>query len=166
MTRPPFDPYAILGALERARVSFVVVGALARVLHGSGEITDGVDITPSARQEHLERLQGALDELHARRPDGAGVDLATVDFDAEPVLRLDTDRGRLGVVRVPAGTRGYDDLRRAATREAIGHGLRIPVADPGDLLRMLNALEHHVDPSLVNVMRRVVELDIDGGISL
>ena len=38
-----FDPYAILHALESTRVAFVLIGALARVLHGSDEATAGVD---------------------------------------------------------------------------------------------------------------------------
>ena len=38
----------------------------------------------------------------------------------EPVLELTTDRGELKIVPQPAGTRGYDDLRRAATREPLG----------------------------------------------
>ena len=35
-----FDPYAILQALERQRVIYVVVGGLGRVLQGSDELTE------------------------------------------------------------------------------------------------------------------------------
>jgi hypothetical protein len=44
-----FDPYALLGALERRRVAYVVIGAFARVIHGADELTDGLDIVPSLR---------------------------------------------------------------------------------------------------------------------
>ena len=37
--KPPFDPYAILAALERRRVTYVVIGAFARVVQGAEEIT-------------------------------------------------------------------------------------------------------------------------------
>jgi hypothetical protein len=33
--RPRFDPYAILCELERARLGYVVIGGLARVIQGS-----------------------------------------------------------------------------------------------------------------------------------
>src|SRR4051794_10456269 len=46
-----FDPYAQLDALERHRVGYVVIGALARVIHGSSEVTRGLDIVPSLRED-------------------------------------------------------------------------------------------------------------------
>ena len=52
----PFDPYAILAALEAERIGYVVIGAFARVVHGSGETTDGIDIAPSLRGDDLRRL--------------------------------------------------------------------------------------------------------------
>ena len=166
MTRPPLDPYAILGALERGRIGYVLVGALARVLHGSDEITDGVDLTPSLRADNIDRLQAVVDELDARRPDGSRVTLAEVDREAEQVVRIRTSHGEIGLVWEPAGTRGYDDLRRPATREALGHGLRVSVASPADLARMLDALpEQNRSRDLVLAMRRIAELDQQRGIS-
>jgi hypothetical protein len=64
-----FDPYEVLQTLERHRVTYVVIGGLGRVIHGSTELTDGIDIVPSTREENLRRLGLALEELHARRPD-------------------------------------------------------------------------------------------------
>ena len=46
-----FDPYALLEALERHRVAYIVIGALGRVLHGSGELTGGLDIVPSMHED-------------------------------------------------------------------------------------------------------------------
>ena len=43
-------------------------------------------------------------------------------------VELTTDRGELKVILEPVGTRGYDDLRKAATREGIGRGVRPAVA--------------------------------------
>src|SRR5438034_3769916 len=51
-------------------VHYVVIGALGRVLHGTDERTDGLDIVPYVREENLQRLETALAELHARHPDG------------------------------------------------------------------------------------------------
>ncbi len=62
-----FDPYEVLQTLERHRVTYVVIGGLGRVIHGSTELTDGIDIVPSTREENLRRLGFALEELNARR---------------------------------------------------------------------------------------------------
>ena len=94
-TDDAFDPIAVLQALDRHRVTYIVVGALGRVIHGSGETTDGIDIVPSAREQNLRRLGLALEELRARRPDGRPLDLQH-NLSREPSLELHTDGGELG----------------------------------------------------------------------
>ena len=60
----------------------------------------------------------------------------------------------------PAGTRGgYDDLRRAATREPLGKGLRAQVASLGDLARMLAALGREQDQPALQQLRHLRELE-------
>ena len=59
----PFDPYAILTALERHRVAYLVIGALARVIRGTDETAHELEITPSRQPPNLTRLQHALSEL-------------------------------------------------------------------------------------------------------
>ena len=61
-----FDPYGVLRALDRHRVSYVTIGGFARVVQGTEEITRGVDIVPSTRPENLRRLEAALEEIGAR----------------------------------------------------------------------------------------------------
>jgi hypothetical protein len=136
-----------------------VSGAFARVIHGADEITRGIDVTPSTREENLRRLDVALEAINARRSDGREASLQTTDFEAEPVVELRTDRGEVNVVPFPEGTRGYDDLRRAITREPIGRGLRPAVASPGDLARMLSALGREQDIPRLMMMRRLIELE-------
>jgi hypothetical protein len=153
-----FDPYALLAALQARGVSFVVIGAFARVIQGTGEVTDGLDVTPSIRDENLSRLAKALDDLDARRLDGKPLDLAQL---RDRVVELVTRAGELKIVPEPAGSRGYDDLRRHAEREPLGRGVRPQVASPGDLARMLGALEReHEIPTLLRV-RRLIELERD-----
>ena len=60
-----FDPRLVLAALQRAGVSFVVIGGLARVIRGSDELTWGVDICPSVLDANRGRVEAALDELQA-----------------------------------------------------------------------------------------------------
>jgi hypothetical protein len=152
----PFDPRALLSVLDRHRVAFVVIGGLARVIEGTDEITRGVDITPSTKPENLRRLAEALDEL------GVG----ETELDPEEPTSVMTPNGELLVVPVPAGTRGYDDLRRAAIREPLGQGLRPAVASKGDLARMLSALGRDEDAEQLRQLRRLIELEHDIGLGI
>src|SRR5581483_7782470 len=95
---------------------------------------------PSTRAENLRRLDAALHELSASREDGRELTLDENAISAERVLELATPHGELKIIPEPVGTRGYDDLRRAATREPLGRGVRPSVASIGDLARMVSAL--------------------------
>jgi hypothetical protein len=159
VTRSHFDPYAILGEFESERISYVIVGALARVIQGSDELTDGVDITPSPRQRNLDRLQAALKRLNAERVDGEPLDLTEDTLRGSRILELRSDAGQIKIVLEPEGTRGYDDLRHRAGHEPIGVGLRPAVADPGDLVRMLEAFGREHDQFAVETMQRAIEID-------
>jgi len=150
---PPFDPYALLAALERERVSYVVVGAFARVVHGTAETTDGLDVVPSLREENLRRLGRALEELEAPEPALAEA-LAT----SEPVAAR-TRAGELRIVPEPWGTRGYDDLRLRTFRENLGRGARPQVASLVDCVRMLEASEREPDAERLLRLRRLMELE-------
>ena len=149
--RVPFDPYALLEALERNRVSYVVVGAFARVVHGTGEVTRGLDIAPSPREDNLRRLAQALNEFG--RPDDTPLTVG-----AEP-LSVDTSAGRVTVVPEPWGTRGYDDIRIRANRENLGRGLRPQIASTVDLVRMLDASPRPEDADRLQRLRRLMELE-------
>jgi hypothetical protein len=158
--RPPFDPYAILAALERRHVSYVVIGAFARVIQGAEEIAHGVDIAPSLRGGNLRRLEQALEDLGAARGKNKNVGLKEATIRDEMPFELRTIAGELKIVAEPAGTRGgYDDLRRAATREPIGKGLRPSIASTDDLARMLAALGREADLPKLRALRRLAELE-------
>jgi hypothetical protein len=156
---PPFDPYVLLTALERQRVTYVLIGGFARIIQGTEELTRGLDLTPSLRAENLRRLALALTDLDARLPTGKRPELDR-DLPRQAVLELRTEAGELKIVREPVGTRGgYDDLRRAATREPIGRGLRPRVASIGDLARMLAALGREQDRPPLQQLRTLAELE-------
>jgi hypothetical protein len=72
-----FDPIPILEVLQRHRVRFIVIGAIAAIAQGSPLPTEDVDVTPARDPENLERLAAALRELNAKlstRPEEEGVD--------------------------------------------------------------------------------------------
>ena len=161
-----FDPRGLLATLDRHRVTYIVVGAFARVVQGADEVTRGIDIVPSMREENLRRLDAALDELDADAVDGSGRSVAGNNKDVDSVKEFRTNRGELKVVPEPAGTSGYDDLRRAATREPLGQGLRPAVASTGDLARMLSALGREHDMPKLLALRRLAELEMSRGIEI
>jgi transcriptional regulator with XRE-family HTH domain len=152
--RPPFDPYAILAALEGQHVSYVVIGAFARIIQGADEVTHSVDVAPSVRGGNLRRLERALEVL------GVRVSLDEAAIRDRATLALRPAVGELKIVVEPAGTRGgYDDLRRGAGREPIGRGVRPAVASTADLARMLAALGRDADRPKLASLRRLQALE-------
>jgi hypothetical protein len=162
-----FDPLAIVAAFERQGASYVLVGALARVLQGADELTRGVDLTPSLREPNLERVEAALESLEAEAADRKKTPLQErIARGEEEVIRYRTRGGELKLVPRPEGTEGYDDLRRRARREYLGKGVRAQVASINDLARMLAAREREQDLERLLEMRRLHELERTIGRSL
>ena len=148
-----FDPYAIFEALDRHRVSYVVIGGFARVVHGSGERTGGLDISPSLREENLRRLGQALAEL------GGSDESRVAALAAADSTTIRTGVGEVRLIPTPWGTRGYDDLRIRAFRENLGRGVRPQVASLADCVRMLAASSRDVDTERLQRLRRLMELE-------
>ena len=159
--RQPFDPRVILAALERNYVDYVLIGGLARVLRGADEVTAGVDICPSCAPGNLERLDTARGELGGATG-GTAPRLDDERLAAQPVVAFTTASGLVNLVASPAGApNGFVDLRRTATNEDLGHGLRPLVASTGDLARMAAALGRDQDIARLRDLRRIIELEVD-----
>lgn len=159
-----FDPLAILAALEASYVDYVLIGGLAQVLRGVDVVTVGVDICPSFARGNADRLATAVSELTMDRPADALVDVTDEMLGAEAIVCVATGAGELAVVASPAGIpNGYVDLRRAATREDLGGGVRPLVASSGDLAAMAAALGREQDLKRLPMLRRIVELEVDRG---
>jgi hypothetical protein len=153
-----FDPRAIIDAFERNYVDYVLIGGLAQVLRGADIVTTGVDICPSFAKGNLERLNSAIAELRA--PPSRSRPLDEEALTEKPAVRVKLGTGEVKVIGAPAGIpNGFVDLRRAATREDLGHGLRPLVASSGDLAAMAAALDRKGDRERVAMLRRIVELE-------
>jgi hypothetical protein len=70
---------------------------------------------------------------------------------------LQTDAGPLDVVFAPAGTGGYDDLRRDAVEEEIG-AVRILFASLRDVIRMKEAANRPKDQAQLPALRQTLEI--------
>ena len=130
VTEPDFDPIGIFKVLDRARVTYVVIGALARVLQGTDELTDGVDVVPVMREENLRRLDLALGQLNARRRDGqkslalAGVDVLELgERHQDPAAAAD-DAKLVDDVVVEVVAADAESIRRLVRAERESSGRR------------------------------------------
>lgn len=152
----------MLRVLQEHDVLFVVVGVIAAIAQGSPIATRDLDVTPSQASDNYERLAAALAELDAklRLPDGTGL-----DFPIEPrylagntAWTLLTRFGVLDVVYVPAGTRGFDDLRRQAVELDLGTGKPVLVASLIDVIRMKEAAGRPKDQASLPALRQTLEI--------
>ena len=141
MSTPAFDPLLVLRILVEHGVRFVLIGGFAAAIRGSPVITGDVDMCYARRDENLERLAAALDELGAKLR-GAPSDVA-FQLDARTLREGDhftfaTNAGALDCLGTPAGTDGFADLDASATDEDLD-GLVVRVASVDDLIRMKRA---------------------------
>jgi hypothetical protein len=158
----PYRPDEILEVLERHRVRYVVIGGLAAELRGSPYITRDVDVTPARDRENFVHLAAALRELEAKLPvpdmdEPLDAPLDARSFDQATTWTYVTKHGNLDVALLPDGTRGYDDLRRGATREYITDSLQVSVAALADVIRSKEAAGREKDRVVLPTLRRVLE---------
>jgi hypothetical protein len=158
----PYRPDKLLEVLERHGVHFVVIGGLAAELRGSPYATRDVDVTPSRERANLGRLAVALQELNAKLliSDVEGPVEFPLDqhsFDWGTTWTFVTTHGFLDIALLPDGTRGYDDLRRGASRERITDTLEVSVASLADVIRSKEAAGREKDRAVLPVLRQVLE---------
>ena len=149
-----FEPLDAITVLERYRVRYVVIGAIAGRLLGSPTITRDLDICYARDDANLEALASALRELHARLR-GADADVP-FKLDAKTLrmgdsFTFETDAGDLDILATPAGTRGYDELIRTADELDLG-GFKVRVASIDALIQMKRAAGRPKDLIEVEVL--------------
>jgi hypothetical protein len=157
-----FDPAEVLRVLERHGVAYVVVGALAAAAHGAPVVTRDLDVTPARDAANLERLAFALRDLDARLrtasdPEGVAFPIDAGTLGTGELWTLTTRAGELDIVFEPAGTRGFDDLRRQATRLDLGEGLRVLFASLADVVRSKEAAGRAKDLAQLPLLRQTLE---------
>lgn len=152
---------APLVALDRHEVRYVVVGAVAAIAQGYPLTTHDLDVTPARDPDNIERLVGALRDLDAklRTPN----EPVAFPIDAKMLAggeawTLATNAGPLDLVFVPAGTTGYDDLRRDALEVDLGTGSPVLVASLRDVIRMKEASAREKDRAQLPALRRTLEI--------
>jgi len=136
-----FRPEAVIRLLGRHEVRYVLIGGLAAITHGAPLVTQDVDLCYARDADNLERLAGALREVHAELR-GAAPGLP-FRLDAQTLANGDvftftTDVGWIDIIGMPSGVAGYDDLARTADAFELFES-RVLVASVVDLIRMKRA---------------------------
>ncbi|CAN5543002.1 nucleotidyl transferase AbiEii/AbiGii toxin family protein [soil metagenome] len=113
------DIDAILRALSRGGVEFVLIGGVAVGMHGAVRATKDVDIVPSPERENLERLASVVRGLEGRQ---IGVDTEFLPhqptgadgLDAGGSFQLATVHGQLDILQEGGAIPAYEELSAAA----------------------------------------------------
>jgi len=154
------DLARLLDVLHRHKVAYVLIGGLAAVYHGSPFPTEDADITPQTDRVNLERLAAALADLDARirtesEPAGLPFPCDADSLAARKTVNLTTAAGDLDLTFEPAGTAGYDDLRRDATHTEL-YGVTVQIASLADVIRSKQAANRPKDQRVLPTLREIL----------
>lgn len=154
------DLDALINALARAGVEFIIIGGAAAVLHGSPTTTLDLDIVHSRSPDNVARLMEVLERLDARVRDPAGRDLKpTPELLREGgQLRLTTTLGPLDPIGQLHDGRGYEELLEVSEWVTDGD-LRLRVLDLRTLIEVKREAGRSKDllvlPVLMALLRRL-----------
>lgn len=119
------DFQRLIDALAEHRVEFVIIGAVALVLHGSARVTQDLDICYARNPENLERLAAAVAPFHPSlrgAPPGLPFTLDSRTLQAGLNFTLTCDPGDFDVLGEVQGVGGYEQVAAdAIPMEVYGH---------------------------------------------
>lgn len=150
----------LFAVLHQHQVTYVLIGGLAALYHGSPFPTEDADITPATDLPNLTKLAAALRELNAKiRTDGIPEGLPFA-YDARSLAavqtwNLQTDAGDLDIAFQPAGTQGYADLRRDAT-DALLYDATVHISSLADIIRSKSAANRPKDRRVLPTLRELL----------
>jgi hypothetical protein len=154
-----FRPKAILEALRRHQVDFVVIGGLAGIAQGSVLPSFDLDIAYARDRKNLERLAATLLELGATLR-GAPADLPFTP-DAKTIeggmnFAFDTPYGSFDILSDPDGAPRYAELEKAAVRTELD-GEQVLVASLDHLIAMKEASGREKDQYMAKEYRTLAD---------
>lgn len=155
-----FDPERILKVLDSHHIQYVLIGALAARLQGFPRMTADAGITPSTEVENLKRLAAALEELDARifteaQPRGLPFDCSAETLSKAEMWNLVTTAGRLDIAFRPAGTGGYQDLKKNAVQFEV-YGIELWAARLADIIRSKKAADRPQDRQDIIILNEIL----------
>ncbi len=156
---PALNPAAIVAALNRHQVRYVIIGAFAAIAQQAPiPATRHFDITPEASQENLAKLSRALTDLGARiRTDTEPVGPFRHDatsLAAAEVWNLICADGEFDISFHPSGfTGGYPQLAASAHRVRVGD-TEVVIADLADVIHSKEAAGRPKDLRVLPLLYR------------
>jgi hypothetical protein len=143
-----FDLRALLEALTKRRVRFVVIGGVAVGAHGYVRGTEDLDLVPDPDPENLTRLTEALGELDSTLPTVEERSFDPVS-DAGVIQRggnvtAMTKFGELDVVQRARGVPSYSQLAEDAVKSTL-LGISVLVCSLARLREMKEAQDREQD---------------------
>jgi hypothetical protein len=153
------DFSALLEALHKANVEFLVVGGLAAVLNGTPVHTYDVDVVHRRTVENVDRLMPVLEGLDAV-------------YRAQPLRRLRpakpallsaghqnliTKYGPLDVLGSIGEGLGYEELLSHSIEMQIGPDFGVRVLDLETLIEIKEQLGGEKDRAMLPILRRALE---------
>ena len=161
---PDYRPEKVMEVLAKYQVQCIYIGGAAAALQGSPLPTEDVDIVPAGDRENWARLSAALTDLDAKvraveldEPLPFGHDADSLA--ASRIWNLTTKYGDLDITQMPAGTQGYDDLKRDAVDMQV-LGVHIRVASLADIVRSKEAAGRDKDRRALPVLRELVAMQL------
>jgi len=157
----PLNPEKIIKTLDRFKVKYILVGALAARLQGFPRMTADADITPAMDDENLKNLAKALQKMDARvltehLPQGLPFDCSAKNLKKAKIWNLVTSAGRLDIIFEPGGTSGYKDLIGGAKRfEAFGATLY--VSSIQDIIRSKKVADRPQDRQDIIILNEILK---------
>lgn len=152
------DPKRLIEALHASGIRFAIVGGMAAVVHGSNQVTQGLDIVAIVNPEEIEKLRRALAPLHpVHRMTPQKFSFLDVPEDLKPVrnLYLRTDAGVLDVISEVLGVGDADRVLRKAVRKDL-FGYSTPIISIEDLITCKKLLGRSHDLRAVQDLEAVL----------
>jgi hypothetical protein len=150
---------ALMQALAKGNVEFIIVGGLAAAAHGSARATFDIDIVYSRDGQNLTRLIAALSPLHPRlRGAPPGIPF---QFD-ERTLRgglnftLTTDSGDIDLLGEIAGGGGFEKLAPHTVRASM-FGIECRCLDLPTLIKVKRAAGRPKDFEAIAELEAILE---------
>lgn len=156
---PSLKLRALVEALDRHAVDFLVIGGIAGIIHGSAHPTYDFDVLYARDEKNLERMAAVLQELNvtlANAPADLPFHVDARTLAAGSNFTFESDLGRFDILGYAEGMRGYEAMRADSTFEELW-GLPVRTASIDDLIRMKRAAGRPKDRAMVEELIALTE---------
>ena len=170
---PPHDLPRLIKVLDRWEVEYLIVGGAAAYAYGAERPTEDADCVVRRERANLDRLAGALRELHARLRVGGMTDAEAqtlpvqIDGTALDMAGMSTWMTDAGPFDVLAGLEAHDgrlvSYEELVERSTVlrGDGFVIRAASLEDIIRAKERADRDKDREALPELRRLRDAGAD-----